>query len=125
MTRVESLGLLRSEEHTSELQSPCNIVCRLLLEKKIASLFFQRVRGYDPLGVGLAFLPFSLSIAILSFASGALITRFGDRSVLLPSLPLMGVGLLYFSRVPVEAAYAADVLPALFLLGVGFGPAFP
>src|SRR5256885_10904157 len=24
----------RSEEHTSELQSPCNIVCRLLLEKK-------------------------------------------------------------------------------------------
>src|SRR2546426_7463966 len=32
-----SLGffwLLRSEEHTSELQSPCNLVCRLLLEKK-------------------------------------------------------------------------------------------
>src|SRR5256885_14653781 len=29
------LGLLpRSEEHTSELQSPCNLVCRLLLEKK-------------------------------------------------------------------------------------------
>src|SRR5256885_7120135 len=25
---------VRSEEHTSELQSPCNIVCRLLLEKK-------------------------------------------------------------------------------------------
>src|SRR5256885_3768099 len=27
----------RSEEHTSELQSPCNLVCRLLLEKKKAS----------------------------------------------------------------------------------------
>src|SRR2546426_5367869 len=27
-------GTYRSEEHTSELQSPCNIVCRLLLEKK-------------------------------------------------------------------------------------------
>src|SRR5256885_14340617 len=27
-------GLVRSEEHTSELQSPCNLVCRLLLEKK-------------------------------------------------------------------------------------------
>src|SRR5256885_9511838 len=26
--------ILRSEEHTSELQSPCNLVCRLLLEKK-------------------------------------------------------------------------------------------
>src|SRR5256885_2693561 len=29
----------RSEEHTSELQSPCNLVCRLLLEKKKASHF--------------------------------------------------------------------------------------
>src|SRR5256885_3634272 len=28
------LPALRSEEHTSELQSPCNLVCRLLLEKK-------------------------------------------------------------------------------------------
>src|SRR5256885_9048657 len=28
------LRLARSEEHTSELQSPCNLVCRLLLEKK-------------------------------------------------------------------------------------------
>src|SRR5256885_257406 len=27
----------RSEEHTSELQSPCNLVCRLLLEKKTGS----------------------------------------------------------------------------------------
>src|SRR5256885_9452605 len=29
-----SVGSERSEEHTSELQSPCNLVCRLLLEKK-------------------------------------------------------------------------------------------
>src|SRR5688500_19709978 len=28
------VGAPRSEEHTSELQSPCNLVCRLLLEKK-------------------------------------------------------------------------------------------
>src|SRR5256885_11732058 len=37
---------LRSEEHTSELQSPCNLVCRLLLEKKkkqSATLSLQRV----------------------------------------------------------------------------------
>src|SRR2546426_7458149 len=36
---------LRSEEHTSELQSPCNLVCRLLLEKKKKSDSYQRV--YD------------------------------------------------------------------------------
>src|SRR5256885_6164056 len=32
--RPAAQGHARSEEHTSELQSPCNLVCRLLLEKK-------------------------------------------------------------------------------------------
>src|SRR5256885_7414399 len=32
--RIQRPGRRRSEEHTSELQSPCNLVCRLLLEKK-------------------------------------------------------------------------------------------
>src|SRR5205807_8763766 len=31
---IEDIAPYRSEEHTSELQSPCNLVCRLLLEKK-------------------------------------------------------------------------------------------
>src|SRR5256885_16994010 len=35
----------RSEEHTSELQSPCNLVCRLLLEKK-KKRAESRPRGY-------------------------------------------------------------------------------
>src|SRR5256885_5220648 len=33
----------RSEEHTSELQSPCNLVCRLLLEKKKKKTFIHRL----------------------------------------------------------------------------------
>src|SRR2546426_1767284 len=32
--RTTARDAVRSEEHTSELQSPCNLVCRLLLEKK-------------------------------------------------------------------------------------------
>src|SRR5256885_5742362 len=35
--------LKRSEEHTSELQSPCNLVCRLLLEKKKNTLIYTKV----------------------------------------------------------------------------------
>src|SRR2546426_2676362 len=34
VTAGDLTRLMRSEEHTSELQSPCNLVCRLLLEKK-------------------------------------------------------------------------------------------
>src|SRR5256885_9581745 len=53
----ELLSRVRSEEHTSELQSPCNLVCRLLLAKRIAS---QGVTSrfllllYSPLTMGLA-----------------------------------------------------------------------
>src|SRR6266436_7645163 len=36
------IGNYRSEEHTSELQSPCNLVCRLLLEKKKCRRDFAR-----------------------------------------------------------------------------------
>src|SRR2546426_8495757 len=40
----------RSEEHTSELQSPCNLVCRLLLEKKkesrLSMLPFNKIAAY-------------------------------------------------------------------------------
>src|SRR2546426_2829095 len=40
----EDLGA-RSEEHTSELQSPCNLVCRLLLEKKKRTSTTCRIRS--------------------------------------------------------------------------------
>src|SRR2546426_3483380 len=43
---AEDLPVLnkRSEEHTSELQSPCNLVCRLLLEKKKTSYVGRNIR---------------------------------------------------------------------------------
>src|SRR2546427_2368381 len=40
-SQIQSRGGLRSEEHTSELQSQSNIVCRLLLEKKKKRNFFE------------------------------------------------------------------------------------
>src|SRR5256885_7310595 len=47
---MRSARELRSEEHTSELQSPCNLVCRLLLEKK--KHIPKRVPGVDRRFVG-------------------------------------------------------------------------
>src|SRR5256885_8384608 len=42
-THIAEAAYLRSEEHTSELQSPCNLVCRLLLEKKKTLLYYDLV----------------------------------------------------------------------------------
>src|SRR6266850_4843950 len=46
--RVPALALPRSEEHTSELQSPCNLVCRLLLEKKKNNKFKITINTKNP-----------------------------------------------------------------------------
>src|SRR2546426_9289105 len=44
----------RSEEHTSELQSPCNLVCRLLLEKKKQNLHRARCSSQNATDTALA-----------------------------------------------------------------------
>src|SRR5256885_12814843 len=58
----------RSEEHTSELKSPCNLVCRLLLEKKkkkLISSYIVRssIIGYSSLAMRHLFAARSLCIA--------------------------------------------------------------
>src|SRR5256885_5819325 len=59
--------LPRSEEHTSELQSPCNLVCRLLLEKK------KKIHSQIPALIGI----FDL-IATLTVSRGAFVDHPGD-----------------------------------------------
>src|SRR2546426_6517377 len=59
-------GETRSEEHTSELQSPCNLVCRLLLEKKKnLNSSWRRIQNEDlPAGgLGTHAVPRSLETA--------------------------------------------------------------
>src|SRR5256885_9729465 len=60
----------RSEEHTSELQSPCNLVCRLLLEKKKDHLRLDRTPAllaslFRPAaGLRLTCHPYSLAVCV-------------------------------------------------------------
>jgi hypothetical protein len=92
----------------------------------LGTLYLQRVLGYDAVQTGAAFLPVSLGIGALSLGfSARLITRLGARAVLLPGLGLLVVGLLLLTRAPVGGDYVSDLLPAMVLLGVGAGIAFP
>jgi MFS family permease len=74
----------------------------------------------------LAFLPVALGIAALSLRWAArLMMRFGAKAVLIAGLVLVAAGLIWFRRTPVDAGYAADLLPVMVLLGVGAGLVFP
>ena len=89
-------------------------------------LYLQRVLGYDAIETGVAFLPVSLTIGVLSLGfSARLNMRFGARATLLPGLALIVAGLALFARAPVDGSYVVDVLPVMFLLGIGAGLSFP
>ena len=88
----------------------------------LGALYLQLVLGYDPLAVGLAFLPSTLVMGVTSLK---LSQHFAPRTILVPSLLLIVAGLLLFARAPVDGSYVADVLPATILIGLGAGLSTP
>ena len=91
----------------------------------LSALYLQRVLGYSPLQVGMAFLPANLIMGAFSLGlSAKLVMRFGIRSPLAVGLLLSAVGLVLFARAPVDGSFAFDVLPSMILLGFGAGMAF-
>ncbi|MDX6684992.1 MAG: hypothetical protein QOF86_1120 [Baekduia sp.] len=92
----------------------------------LGALYLQRVLGYDALEVGLAFLPASIAMGVMSLRlSGPLLMRFGPKHTLLAGFTLIGIAMLMFARTPVDGHYAVDVLPAMILFGIGAGAGFP
>jgi EmrB/QacA subfamily drug resistance transporter len=92
----------------------------------LGALYLQRVLGFTALEVGLAFLPVTAIIGTLSLGfSARLNMRFGPRATLAPGLILIGLGLAYLTRVPVDGNYLTDLLPSMVLFGAGAGLSFP
>ena len=92
----------------------------------LGSLDLERVLGYGPLAIGLAFLPVAVAMGGLSIRTSAwLITRFGARRVLLVGQALVGLGLLGMAIAPEQSDYLRDLFLPMVLLGVGGGLAFP
>lgn len=91
----------------------------------MTALFLQLVRGYDPLQVGLAFLPGNLLMMAFSLGlSAKLVMRYGFRIPLAFGLLVAALALVWLARAPVHGTFLIDVLPSMLLIGVGGGLAF-
>jgi EmrB/QacA subfamily drug resistance transporter len=120
------LGLFRSRNVSGANLVQVLMVAGMFGMFFLGALYLQRVLGYDPLRIGLAFMPVAVAIGALSFRYSAQLNgRFGARTVLLVGLSLMVAGLVLFARSPIDARYVVDVLPSMVLLGVGGGLSFP
>jgi EmrB/QacA subfamily drug resistance transporter len=90
----------------------------------LAALYLQLVLGYDPLHVGLAFLPANLIMGAFSLGlSARLVMRFGVRLPIGVGMSLVALGLVLFARAPVDGTFVMDVLPSMIVLGIGVGMA--
>ena len=91
----------------------------------LAALYLQLILGYDPLQVGLAFLPGNVVMGVFSAVlSAKIVMRFGIKRPLGIGLLIAGVGLGLLALAPVDGHYAIHVLPSMILLGIGAGTAF-
>jgi EmrB/QacA subfamily drug resistance transporter len=88
-------------------------------------LYLEHVRHYSPLETGAAFLPWTLTVAVLSQGITAwLVERFGALAVLTTGMAAAVVGLLLFSTVGPDTAFFPTVFFACFAIGLGIGIAF-
>jgi EmrB/QacA subfamily drug resistance transporter len=91
----------------------------------LGALYLENVLGYSPIRTGLAFLPISVMMGILSAGVTArLVERFGNKQVLIPGMVAATVGLLLLTAVGPDTRYAAVLFPAFLLVGLGAGTAF-
>ncbi|MFF5175400.1 MFS transporter [Micromonospora sp. NPDC000089] len=79
----------------------------------------QQVSGYTPLESGVALLPVTFIMLLLSARSGALAARIGPRVQMSVGPVLVGAGLALLVRVGSDGTYATQVLPAVIVFGLG------
>jgi len=88
------------------------------------SIFLQQVLGYSPTHTGVANLPFTLTIMITAATLSKKAASLNPQAVLVAGPLLVAAGLLYLSRVPVDAHYFTDILPGMVIMAAGMASVF-
>ncbi len=93
----------------------------------LGSLYLREIQGYDPLQIGLAFLPVAVVMGTLSVRyTDRLVMRFGARALMFGGLALIAAGLALFALAPAHGGgYLAYVFPVTVAIGAGAGLCFP
>jgi EmrB/QacA subfamily drug resistance transporter len=90
----------------------------------LLTLYMQQVLHYSALKTGVAYIPLTLSIVLVSAVAQGLVTRVGIRPVLPVGLLLSGAAIVLYARLPVDGHYFWDLFPAFLLSGIGLALSF-
>ena len=91
----------------------------------IGALYLEHVLGYSPVRTGLAFMPATAGMAIMSAGVTArLVNRFGAKRVMYPAMVLAAAGLILLASAGQNANYFPGIFLAFLFLGIGAGGSF-
>lgn len=113
------LGLFRRRNFAAANLETLAVYAGLSASSFVLVIYLQQVAGWSPLEAGLAGLPVTILLFVLSRRFGALAGRLGPRSFMGAGPLVASAGLLLLVRLGNEVSYPADVLPAMVLFGVG------
>jgi EmrB/QacA subfamily drug resistance transporter len=92
----------------------------------LGSLLMQQVLGYSPTKTGVSWLATSVTAFVASgLTGGLLVGKVGVRKLVITGLTLLAIGMLLLARVPADANYVSDLLPAFVLAGIAIGLCAP
>jgi EmrB/QacA subfamily drug resistance transporter len=84
--------------------------------------YLQEIKGYSPTRTGLSFLPMAGAVVITAAVANArIVPRTGPRPVIASGMALAAIAMGLLAQLGVHSSYAAHLLPALVVLGVGVG----
>jgi EmrB/QacA subfamily drug resistance transporter len=90
----------------------------------VCTLYMQQVLGYSPLKGGLTWLTSTLASMAFAGVSQLLVTRRSPKVVMALGMTLIGVGILWATRMPAHGRYWADLFGPLLVVGIGTAFAF-
>ncbi|WP_354698492.1 putative MFS-type transporter EfpA [Paraconexibacter sp. AEG42_29] len=90
----------------------------------LGTLYLERVRGFSAIETGAAFLPWTLTVAVLSRGvTTRLVARFGPQHVLVAGMTSASLGLLLFGTAGESTPFFPTIFFACFAIGLGIGSA--
>jgi EmrB/QacA subfamily drug resistance transporter len=130
------MALFRSRNFNVTNASTLLIYGAIYVTVQFAALYMIGILSYNEIGFGIATIPSTLFLALFSARFGALADRYGPRVFMAVGPALMGLGLLWFVRIPSDskawaldvnapsslappADFLFDVLPAFAVFGIG------
>jgi MFS family permease len=117
-----SIFKLRNVAGANAMMTP--IMASMLGMFFLLSLYIQVVMHYEPVQAGIAFLPFPVTLAIVSNTVPRFLSRVGFRRFLMMGSLFLAAGLLWLSQLTLASSYAVGILPAVILMAIGMGMSF-